>query len=262
MVKKLIIDNTAVSKIIFRPRKTSIPKETDPNIKILKLHIKKDILIGGFFYINNPNYPTILLFHGNGEIAADYQNLLNFFFWCPINLAVVDYRGYGFSSGEPFYTSLIVDALPIYNEFHEWMKNNNLKGSLFVQGCGLGSTCASEIGSHNPKSLRGIIFERGFASLYDLITKLFRVSGEGITTEQLSEYSNDTRLQKFKKPTLVIHGTDDWIIPYYQGKLIYENLPNNLDKFLVSIEGAGHNNIFSFEYEYTTSLKEFINKFE
>ena len=237
-----------------------MPRDTDPNVKILKFQITKDILIGGFFYLNSSDYPTILLFHGNGEIAADYQYFLNFFFQCDVNLAVVDFRGYGFSSGTPFYTSLIIDALPIYNEFYKWMIDNNLRDSLFVQGRSLGSICASEIGSHNPESLHGVIFESGFASLYDLVTKLFRVSGDEITTDFLGEYSNDTRIRKFKKPTLVIHGTDDWIIPYYQGKLIYENLSEEIDKRLISIEGAGHNNIFSFENEYATPLKEFINK--
>jgi pimeloyl-ACP methyl ester carboxylesterase len=262
MVKKLIIDNPAVSNIVFYPRKIPVPEILDNRVKVLKLQITKDILIGGFFYLNNPDLPTILLFHGNGEIAADYQYFLNFFFQCKVNLAVVDYRGYGFSSGEPYYTSLIIDAPPIYNGFYKWLIDNNLRDSLFVQGRSLGSICASEIGSHNPESLRGIIFESGFASLYDLITKLFRVTGDDITTDYLSEYSNDTRIRKFKKPTLVIHGTDDFIIPYYQGKLIYENLPNDIEKSFVSIEDAGHNNIFSFEDEYTTPLKEFINKFK
>ncbi len=262
MVKKLLIDNPAVSNVVFYPRKILIPDERDSNIKVLKLQITKDILIGGFFYLNNPNYPTILLFHGNGEIAADYQYFLNFFFKCDINLAVVDFRGYGFSSGEPFYTSLIIDALPIYNAFYKWMIDNNMKDSLFVQGRSLGSICASEIGSYNPESLNGIIFESGFASLYDMMTRLFRVSGSEITPDFLSQYSNDTRIRKFKKPVLVIHGTVDWIIPYYQGKMIYENIPEEVEKNLVSIEGAGHNNIFSFEDDYITPLKEFISKFK
>ena len=79
MAKKLIIDNPAVSSIVFYPRKIPLPRDTDPNVKILKFQITKDILIGGFFYLNSSDYPTILLFHGNGEIAADYQYFLNFF---------------------------------------------------------------------------------------------------------------------------------------------------------------------------------------
>jgi pimeloyl-ACP methyl ester carboxylesterase len=260
MVKKSFIDNPAISNIVFYPRKIPIPTNLSPNIKILQFEINKDQIIGGFFYLNDINLPTILLFHGNGEIAADYQYFLDFFFECGVNLAVVDFRGYGFSTGEPIYSSLISDAMPIYNKFYEWMNENNIKESLFLLGRSLGSVCVSEIGSHNPESLKGIIFESGFASMYNMMTRLFRVSGPGITIEGLRAFSNDTRIIKFQKPTLVIHGKQDWIIPFDEGKLIYECIPDGVDKNLVLIEGAGHNNIFSFKEEYTMPLKEFIQK--
>jgi len=260
MGKKLFIDNPAISNSVFYPRKSSVPKITDSNTRVLQFQINIDITIGGFFYLNNTNLPTILLFHGNGEIAADYQYFLNFFFECGINLAVVDFRGYGFSSGEPIYSSLITDALPIYNEFYNWLIENDLNTSLFVLGRSLGSVCAAEIGAHNPESLNGIIFESGFASIYNLMTRLFRVSGSGITNETLSEYSNDIRIRKIKKPVLIIHGTQDAIIPYDEGKLIYDNIVDEIEKKLVLIDGAGHNNIFSFKNEYTIPLKDFINK--
>ncbi len=138
MVKKLFIDNPAISNIVFYPRKSSVPEITDSNISVLQFQINNDTTIGGFFYLNNVNLSTILLFHGNGEIAADYQYFLNLFFECGVNLAVVDFRGYGFSSGHPFYSCLITDALPIYNEFYKWLIESNLNDSLFVLGRSLG----------------------------------------------------------------------------------------------------------------------------
>jgi len=262
MVKKSLIDNPAVSNQVFFPRKIPEPTNLDSNIRVLKFNISKKIVIGGFFFLNDINFPTILLFHGNGEIAADYQYFLDFFFDCGVNLSVVDFRGYGFSTGEPIYSSLISDALPIYNKLYDWIILNNLNNSLFLLGRSLGSACAAEIGAHNPDSLRGIIFESGFASMYNMMTRLFRVSGPGITPEGLSEYSNDTRIRQFQKPVLIIHGTQDWIIPHNEGKLIYECVPDGIDKKLVLIEGAGHNDIFSFREEYTNPLREFIQKYK
>jgi len=40
--------------------------------------------------------------------------------------------------------------------------------------------------------------------------------------------------------------------------LLYKNLPNNIDKKLIVIEGAGHNNILSFQKEYFSPLSNFI----
>ncbi|GAH57654.1 unnamed protein product, partial [marine sediment metagenome] len=67
MEKKLLIDNPAVSNIVFYPRKIAIPNDLNPNIDILRLNIGNGIEIGGFFYKNDAKNPTILLFHGNGE---------------------------------------------------------------------------------------------------------------------------------------------------------------------------------------------------
>ena len=94
------------------------------------------------------------------------------------------------------------------------------------------------------------------------MTRLFGVRGQNITPEFLSEYSNDTRVKQFKKPVLIVHGTMDWIIPNSEGNLLYESVPTSVEKKLIMIEGAGHNDIFSFEKEYFTPLKEFIQKFK
>jgi pimeloyl-ACP methyl ester carboxylesterase len=262
MEKKLLIDNPAVSNIVFYPRKIAIPNDLSPNIDILRLNIGNGVEIGGFFYKSDVKNPTILLFHGNGEIALDYQYIAPIFFEINVNLAVVDFRGYGFSSGEPYYTSLISDAMPIYTAFREWMSQNRLLNSLFILGRSLGSVCAAEIGSHNPVDLRGIIFESGFASIYNMMTNLFRISSPHLTSESLEEYSNDIRVRKFEKSTLIIHGTIDWIIPHTEAELLYKNLPDNLDKKLISIEGAGHNTILSFKEEYFKPISEFILKYK
>ena len=233
-----------------------------PNVKILKFQISDEILIGGFFFLNNENLPTILLFHGNGEIAADYQYFLPLFFKCGVNLAAVDFRGYGFSTGQPKFSALFEDAFPIYEQFTEWLEEQKLSDSLFVLGRSLGSTCAAEIGSKKPPGLRGVIFESGIGSAHQIMIDLFRVNIPLVSPETLKKWSNDARAEKFDKPVLIIHGTSDWIVPYKHGKILFNALPDNIDKKLVSIEGAGHNNIFQFTDEYFTPLKEFIEKFK
>jgi pimeloyl-ACP methyl ester carboxylesterase len=257
-----IIDNELISNTIFYPRKTTIPENLDSSIHLLRLQIEKKIIIGGFLFEKDPHLPTLLLFHGNGEVALDYQYFFTDFFECDVNLAVVDFRGYGFSSGDPFYTSLISDAPLIYSKFEDWIMTEGMTDVIFVQGRSLGSACASEIGARSPSNLKGIIFESGFASTYNMMTRLFRVTGPEITPESLSKYSNDTRVRKFDKPVLIIHGTSDWIIPPSEAELLFNNIPDEVEKKLVLIEGAGHNNIFSFKEQYFSALKSFIQKYK
>ena len=261
MDKDLILDNPVVSNIVFYPRRTPIPQNLPDNIKALKFKINTKVEIGGIFYQNDINLPTILLFHGNGEVALDYMHFYQLFFDCGVNLAVMDFRGYGFSSGTPYYTSLLTDSMPIYNQFIEWMKSGGFNESIFVQGRSLGSACAAEIGSNNPENLKGVIFESGFASIFNMMTRLFRVNSPDLTPAFLKKYSNDTRLHRFEVPVLIIHGSSDWIIPHTEARLIFQNLPEEVEKKLVTIEGAGHNDIFYYKNEYFSALKDFIKKF-
>ena len=261
-MKLLFLDDPMVSNIVFYPRKASIPTNLPPHIKVLKFEVNEEITIGGLLYLKDPNLPTILMFHGNGEISHDYQYFYALYFENGVNLAVADFRGYGFSTGQPIYTSLITDAMPIYTGFKKYLEENNMNPSHFVKGRSLGSVCSSEIGSHNPEGVKGIIFESGFADIYRLITGLFRIQGPGIDPETLKEYSNHVRIEKFNKPVLIIHGTRDWIIPSEQAHLIYHSIPENVDKTLVLIEGAGHNDIFNYIDEYFPPLKDFIDKYK
>ncbi|MHC1592334.1 MAG: alpha/beta hydrolase [Candidatus Helarchaeales archaeon] len=257
----MFLDDPRISNIIFFPRKIPEPKNLPESIQVLKFKVDENIILGGIFFRNDPKLPTILLFHGNGEIALDYQYFAGLFTGCDVNLAVADFRGYGFSSGFPTYSSLFHDAPLVYEQFRDWLQDNGYKNSLFVLGRSLGSTCASEIGAKNPKDLKGVIFESGFADTYRLITGLFGIRGTEITRETLKEWSNDTRITRFKRPTLIIHGTSDWIVPCEQARFIHDALPNEVEKELVLIEGAGHNDIFSHEKEYFSALKKFISKY-
>ena len=260
MGKNSIIDNQVVSNIVFYPRRTPIPTNLAPNIHTLQFQIMRGITIGGIFFQKDENLPTILLFHGNGELALEYILSARQFFECDVNLAVMDFRGYGFSTGKPYYTSLISDAMPIYSGLKKWMSSRGFIDSIFVLGRSLGSVCASEIGANNPNELKGIIFESGFASIYNIMTQLFRVKSSQMSLSSLNKYSNDFRVRKFNKPVLIIHGSSDMIIPHSEAILLYKSIPENVEKKLVTIEGAGHNDIINYRKEYFTSIEQFVNK--
>jgi len=256
----MFLDDPLISNIIFYPRSHAIPSRLDEKTKILKFEMADGVLIGGFFFQNDPKLPTILLFHGNGELAIEYQHFRGLFFQCGVNLAAIDFRGYGFSSGDPRFSKLYEDAFVIYEHFVDWIKSQGLNQSVFVLGRSLGSTCAAEIGSHNPSNLKGIIFESGIGSSYRIMTQLFNVNVPEAQKDLLKEWSNDIRATKFQKPTLIIHGTNDWIVDPEHATILFEAVPSDVQKKLVMIKGAGHNDIFQFEGEYFGALKEFIQK--
>ncbi|MHA2031940.1 MAG: alpha/beta hydrolase [Candidatus Kariarchaeaceae archaeon] len=253
-----MIDDPIITNILFYPRKTSKPQSLPAHIQTLEFEIHSKITLGGILFTKNKSLPTILLFHGNGEIAEDYMYFYELYHQCNLNLAVIDYRGYGFSTGQPFFTSLIHDAPLVYNDFNKWIQENDYLTQIYVMGRSLGSVCASEIGAQNPSNLVGVIFESGFASLANMMYRLMGYRLKETDKEIISVNSNDTRMRKIERPTLVMHGTHDRIIPYSEGELIVSSLINSKSTKFVSIDGAGHNDIFSFAQEYQEGLLAFV----
>ncbi len=251
-----IFDNDMFSSAIFYPRKVKRPEQLPAKVDILEFEIGEDIIIGALMFTYNPELPSILLFHGNGEIVTDYFNHYHYYITSGVNLCVVDYRGYGFSSSEPMFTDLFTDPPVIYELFRDWLKENEYRDDVIVMGRSLGSVCASELGMINPEGLLGIIFESAFSSTYHLMKKLFLLGMVNVKEEEIYPYSNEKRIKEIEKPVLIIHGKDDQLIPYSEAEAIYNNIKG--EKKLVTIDKAGHNDISSFTNEYFNPLAEFI----
>jgi pimeloyl-ACP methyl ester carboxylesterase len=250
---------------IFFPQK-SIPKNLHPNRKNLYLAISSSngdsITIGGIFHLQNSQFPTLLLFHGNGETAELYDHFVDFYFSLQVNFAIVDYRGYGFSTGVPTYHDLIMDSVPIYNTFIKWLNQHQIVPNIFLMGRSLGSACVAEIGSHNPCEVKGIIFESGFADTLLLMKELFMIDlPKEIPTSILNVYSNIPKIIKIRKPSLIIHGDRDEIIPVSEGLAIYDLLPKSTLKEKRIISHAGHNDIITFAAEYYSAIQDFLTKY-
>ena len=258
-----LLDNHSFNSIIFYPRRSPKPSNDGEKYKILEFEIangEKNIKIGGFFHFRSYKNPSVLFFHGNGEIAQDYSYFIDKFLDCGMNIAVMDYRGYGFSTGTPTFKNIIQDAMPIYNSFLKWVTDNSFSQSIFLYARSLGSIPIAEIASHNPSNVKGIIFESSICDTYKIMRSLFMINIPGFTEDAIKPWSNITRIVKIRKPVLIIHGTRDHIVPFEHGKLIFDIISENVKKEFVPIENAGHNDIQLYEEKYYPAIKDFIQK--
>ena len=114
-----------ITNFIFHPRKGygSI-KDTDSTIEIT-IPVDKDTQIGARFFKASESSPTILFFHGNGEIVDDYNDLAPIFTKIGVNFLPVDYRGYGNSTGSPSVSSMMGDSHKILKYIKNWLKEKN-----------------------------------------------------------------------------------------------------------------------------------------
>lgn len=252
------LDIPEVNERLFHPRpqyseRRFMQRQGEPPADVL-IHVEDGVVVGGRFHIAGPAAPSILFFHGNGEIAADYDDLGPIYAGMGMNFLAVDYRGYGRSTGSPTVSSMMADCRIVFRFVHGWLKENGHTGPLIVMGRSLGSASALELAACCGDEIDGLIVDSGFAYLTPLL-ELLGVNIGAIGFDEVDGAANLDKIGSFSKPTLIIHAEMDEIIPFGAGEALYEASPAQ-DKTFLGVPKAGHNDIFAHALpEYMAEVK-------
>jgi pimeloyl-ACP methyl ester carboxylesterase len=253
------LDIPQVLNVLFYPRPEFIGDEEIDATRDFLIPTDDHVTIGARFHIKEDSAPSILFFHGNGEIVADYDDMGGIYNEMGLNFIPVDYRGYGRSTGSPTVTSMMRDAHVIFEWVQNRMAEDGHKGSFIVMGRSLGSASALELAAHYPDRMDGLIIESGFSHVIPLLELLgLHIEALGIKEEEGSR--NIDKIKSFHKPTLIIHAEYDHIIPFSQGQDLYDASPAE-DKKMLKIPRADHNTLFHYGMtEYLNAIQEFVEK--
>src|SRR5215207_5581181 len=118
------LDAPLIVNNLFFPRQDKMGTHPDKDVvKDGLIPIVDTVKLGYRMYMHHTSAPVILYFHGNGEIASNYESIAPLYHHVGVSLLVVDYRGYGWSTGAPLTSQLLPDAQvvldnidTIYNE--------------------------------------------------------------------------------------------------------------------------------------------------
>ena len=227
--------------------------------KDILIPVKDDVAIGARFHMAEKSGASILFFHGNGEIVADYDELGPIYNQMGANFLAVDYRGYGRSTGKPTVTAMMRDCHVILEFVQNWLRQNNYPGPVILMGRSLGSACVLELAAARGDSIDGLIVESGFAFAAPLL-QLLGIDLEALGFKEEKGFRNIDKIRKFDKPTLIIHAEFDHIIPFSDGAALYNASPSP-DKTLLKIPGANHNDIFMRGLqEYLAAVQNIVER--
>jgi pimeloyl-ACP methyl ester carboxylesterase len=255
------LDHPDLVRFVFYPRRHQGDLRENNDTYSLSISIDKGINIVGRFYrtIEYQFAPTILFFHGNGEIATDYDFIGPTYQQMGINLFVTDYRGYGKSDGHPSFSSMIKDAHVIYQEFRTYLLENQFLGPVSVMGRSLGSASAIEIAAQYQSQLACLIIESGFAYTYNLLRRL-GIPSSMLPPEKEEIASTLPSIRNIKIPSLFIHGENDVIIPLDDGVALHKNIASEYKNILI-VPGAGHNDLLIVAPEdYMEAIRKIISE--
>jgi fermentation-respiration switch protein FrsA (DUF1100 family) len=252
-----LLDRPEILMFLFHPRpEWGSPRATFSTEDIL-IQVEKDVVIGARFHLAEKDAPTILFFHGNGEIVADYDDIGPLYMRMGINFFPVDYRGYGRSTGTPTITSMMKDSHIIFNYAQKWLQDRGFTGPFIVMSRSLGSASALELSVHYMNHIDGLIIESGFAYAQPLL-RLLGIEMDALGIQEEDGFNNIDKITAFTKPTLIIHAENDHIISFAEGQALYDACPAT-DKKLLKIPGANHNDIFlKGMNEYMEAVKNLI----
>ncbi len=200
---------------------------------------------------------TLLHFHGNGEIVADYlPEFPQLIAPLGLNTFLAEYRGYGDSEGEPVLGGMFADLPAI-------QAAAGPPESLVVFGRSIGSIYAIEFVSRYPQ-VAALVLESGIADVLERI--LLRVSPEelGASSGEMQRefaglFDHKTKLEAYAGPTLVLHAEHDHLVSVEHAK---QNATwAGSDTRLVILPRGDHNSIFFENRErYLAELGEFVAK--
>jgi uncharacterized protein len=191
----------------------------------------------------------ILYFHGNadnlaswGEVAEELADKTSMSVW------IIDYPGYGKSEGQVSSEAQLHSIAAAFMDAAKVMEATT--GKIVVYGRSIGSGLAVKLASeYKPAAL---ILESPYYSLQDIAETRFPWAPLFLLKYK---FHSDLWMPNVSCPVLIIHGEQDEVIPFSQGKRLAEL---NKQKTFVSIRGGHHNDLAQF-YEYWSSIKKFIS---
>jgi len=205
---------------------------------------------------------VLLLFHGNGEVVADYDDHAALFARAGAALAVMDYRGYGASTGTPTLRAALTDAPLVLEAVRRWFgerrpsTGDSPSDRLVVMGRSLGSACAAELYGTRPDGIAGFVLESGSSDLAGLVRRRGLAVPGDFSQDARRTFDPLPKLRRGNHPLLVLHGANDTMIAPAEAERAFETAGTRKKK-LVLIPGRGHNDV-SFADLYWTSLAEFL----
>lgn len=187
---------------------------------------------------------TLVWFHGNaGNISHRVDNIkyLHRSLGRPLlpNIFIFDYRGYGQSAGSLSDLSEEATYRDAEGALAYLRGRQDLAQTKVVYfGRSLGSAIAVEMGRQHAPA--GMILETPITSISDMAraTLPFLPVGGLLRTK----YDSLSKIQEIRVPLLVLHGDRDDVVPYEQGRRLFEAA--NQPKVFYTIRGARHNDTY------------------
>ncbi|CAF1225073.1 unnamed protein product [Rotaria sordida] len=260
------------SKHIFsnhEPENTHILERTPEDFQMDYKSIYLQTFDGEFIHAywiqqsNDINLTTTLLYlHGaGGNISHRLEVLRLFYENLHCNILIIDYRGFGKSTGSPSELGLYIDAQTAYD--YLIYKQKILPDNIIVFGTSLGASVAIQLVSDPLNRVKLAIFENAFISVPE-IAKYFLTYAKsviGVTKSIGFIYLFDSlsKVRRIECPCIYLTGLLDPIIPTWMSNTLYNETRSARKRHLFEYPFGKHNDL-PIMPDYFDNIQSFINE--
>ncbi|HZY30845.1 MAG TPA: alpha/beta hydrolase [Candidatus Methylomirabilis sp.] len=226
-------------RFIFFPYTTieETPREFGLPYEDIYFMAEDGIKLNGWWIPGTGSAVTLLWFHGNGgNISHRLESIKLRRDRLGVNIFIFDYREYGRSEGKVSEEGTYRDGNAAVRYLRSRQGLDPAKIVFF--GESLGSAVAVEMAVRH--GCAALIMESPFLS----ISAMAKVSFPFLPVGPLlrTKYDTLSKIGKVKAPILIVHGELDEIVPFWQGRRLYEAAPE--PKEFYTIRGAHHNDTY------------------
>lgn len=198
--------------------------------------VKSTINLVQFLVPDSAAKGVVLYFHGNKKNISWYSKFAPHFTAHGYEVWMIDYPGFGKSTGTFSEQRLYDWALTLY----KLARARFSPDSIIIYGKSMGTGIAAQLASI--RDCRYLILETPYYDMPSIIDNYLPV----YPVNKMIHYKLPTwkYLQNITAPVTIFHGTGDWVIPYRNAKRLKPFLKQN-DVF-VTVEKGGHNDLYEF----------------
>lgn len=236
-------------KFIFKPEKlpADFQYKYDVPFKELFFDVEPGVRINGLHFYRTDPAGLVLYLHGNTRSIKGWAKCAKDFYRYNYDVVLVDYRGFGKSTGKRTEKDIMDDMQFIYSALAKQYGEDH----LIIYGRSLGSGFAAKLASDNKP--RYLILDSPFFSFKKVVERFLPI----LPVRYVLRYQLriDQWLANVTCHTYIIHGTRDWLIPIKHSEKLQELNPKKIT--LIRIHGGGHNNLSKYP-EYHNFLRDIL----
>ena len=247
----LVIVYFIQDKLIFKPEKlpANFEYKYDIPFKELFFDVSEGVRINGLHFHRPSPEGLILYLHGNTRSIKGWAKYARDFYRLNYDVVLVDYRGFGKSTGRRGEAAILGDLQFVYESLLQQCPAD----CLLLYGRSIGSGFAAKIAADNDP--RYLILDSPYYNFRKVVERFIPV----LPVRYVLRYHlrTDLWLPRVRCHTYILHGTRDWLIPIRHSERLQKLNPSRIT--LIRIHGGGHNNLNTFP-EYHNFIRDILKE--